>query len=430
MSEKIRVILPSQYDLVVGDTFQLYYRGIIEAPNPYCYSIVAVCEKGRNFPRYFEFCPEQEGKHQLTISIYDAGQNLLGTATTILNVVMPKKEQKETNILCIGDSLTQEGFWVEELNRRLTKSDGNPCGLGMKNINFVGNCKKGEVGYEAFGGWTWERYMSDKEGAIWIKAPNNLTEKDQHSLWQDENEAIWQIETLQTDYLKLNRYKDHCSPRLQKGILTHYKNATNINPIEFFSSFDEKITPFYDAQSKRIDFKKYVDKLNIEKLDYIYILLGGNGLLRPSAINNSRHDYCKIVIEEVKRMVDKIKSDLPNIKIKIMSNPLLSVYGGMGSSYGAELPFTNAYDITHYVMELNLAYKGLAESKGYNEFLEYINLPSQFDSEYNYPFIEKPVNSRSKITERIDTNGGHPTVDGYMQIADVVYRNLVKELSK
>ena len=52
MNNKIRVILPDKYDLVVGDTFQLFYRSIIEAPNPYVYAIVAECEKGKNFPRY------------------------------------------------------------------------------------------------------------------------------------------------------------------------------------------------------------------------------------------------------------------------------------------------------------------------------------------------------------------------------------------
>lgn len=50
MADKIRVILPEKYDLVVGDTFQLYYRGVIEAPNPYIHSIVSICDKGRNFP--------------------------------------------------------------------------------------------------------------------------------------------------------------------------------------------------------------------------------------------------------------------------------------------------------------------------------------------------------------------------------------------
>ena len=44
MNDKMRVILPEKYDLVVGDTFQLFYRGVVEAPNPFYYNIVSYCE--------------------------------------------------------------------------------------------------------------------------------------------------------------------------------------------------------------------------------------------------------------------------------------------------------------------------------------------------------------------------------------------------
>ena len=101
MNNTIRVILADQYDLVVGDTFQLYYRGIIEAPNPYCYSIIATCEKGANYPRYFEYTPEATGQHKLTISVYNASLELLGQGETTLNVVEAKQTTKKINILCI-----------------------------------------------------------------------------------------------------------------------------------------------------------------------------------------------------------------------------------------------------------------------------------------------------------------------------------------
>lgn len=430
INENIRVVLADHYDLVVGDTFQLFYRGIIEAPNPYVYSIVSVCEKGKNFPRYFEYTPQEEGKHLLTVSVYDANRNLLGSASTTLNVIMPKKPANPINVLCIGDSLTQEGIWTQEVFRRINKDGGLPCGLGFNKVNFIGNCKKDDVGFEAFGGWTWDRFVSDKIGAIWIEAPNNKTEKDQHSLWQDENGAIWQIETLQIDYLKMNRYKAHTSPRPTSGIFTHYKNAVNTEPIRFFSSSNEGITPFYDRDSKRIDFKSYLSRLGVDKLDIVYILLGANGLMRPEAINNTKREYCKLVVKEAKVLVDKLKADLPNVKVKILAPPLPSVKGGIGSNYGAELPLADCYELIHYTMELNLAYQNWALENEYKDFVEFINLASQFDSEYSYPFIDKPVNARSTITERLDVNASHPNYEGKMQMADAVYRNLIKEISK
>lgn len=431
MNSKVRVFLANEYDLVVGDTFQLFYRGIIEAPNPYFYSIVVNCGVGKAFPRYFEYTPKAEGRHTLTISVYNAERTLLGSATTTLNVVSAKEPKKEINVLCLGDSLTQGGTWVEELNRRISKTGGNPEGHGFNGVNFIGSMKKGEVGFEGHGGWTWESYLSDKVGSIWIQAPNDKTEKDQHSLWVDEFGSIWQIETLQVDYLKLNRYKNHDGKRPEKGVLTHYKNAVDTSPIEFFSSSDGDVSPFLDEKTKTINVKSYLQKINAEGVDVVYILLGANGLMRQSALNNTRHDYCNnIVKEEVKAVIDAIKKDIPAVKIKIMAMPIPSMNGGLGNNYGAEPPFNDYYDLLCYATELNITYQDISNEKGYCDFVEFIHLAGQFDSEYNYPNTQKPVNSRSQTLARVDTNALHPSLDGQMQIADAVYRNLIKELSK
>ena len=428
MENRIRVFLPRQYDLVVGDTFQLFYRGIIEAPNPYCYSIVAVCEKGKNFPRYFEYTPTEEGKHLLTVSVYNAEKTLLGTASTILNVVSASAPKKPVNILCVGDSLTQGGLWVGEVKRRLTATDGEPVGNGFDNVNFVGTCFKNGVSFEGYGGWQWNSYTSDKAGSVWIQAPNKKTVEDQHSLWQDENGAIWQIETLQVDYLKLNRYKDHDQVLPTSGFLKHYKNAVNTEPIEFFSSSVGAVSPFYNEQTKSISLKSYVEKIGVSSIDFVYILLGANGLMRQIALTSTRHDYCQFVKEEARALIDIIKRDLKNVKIKIIAPPVPSVNGGMGNNYGADIPFTDGFDILIYLTELNMAYESLSLENGYNDFVEFIHLGGQFDTENAYPSIQKPVNVRSKITERQDTNAMHPTVEGQMQIADAIYRNLIKEL--
>ena len=52
------------------------------------------------------------------------------------------------------------------------------------------------------------------------------------------------------------------------------------------------------------------------------------------------------------------------------------------------------------------------------------------DAENAYPETEKPVNTRSSKTEMIGTNGVHPTYEGYMQIADAAFRNMVHYIAK
>lgn len=427
MNESVRVVLADHYDLVVGDTFQLYYNSIVEAPNPYCYSIVAICEKGKNFPRYFEFTPISEGCHKLTVQIYNSEQRLLGESVTYLNVTEPKERKTNINILCIGDSITSNGVWVAEVNRRIKDCGGDPIGLGFSNISFIGNCQKDDVGYEAFGGWTWNSFTKEYEGAMWVESPNNRTQEDQHSLWKDENGAIWQLETLQIDYLKFNRYQDHNSPRPDHGVLTHYKNAANQESIPILSSSTEKSSPFLNKSTKKIDFIHYAQSSGFDSIDAAYILLGTNGLMRKSAMSMSRHEYCKLVVEEARVLVDKLKQDFPNIKVKIISPQLPSPNGAMGYNYGADLPFTNGFNIKHYIFELKLAYQKWVNEPGYEEFMELIDMTGQFDSENNYPCTDKPVNTRSKKTEKIDTNACHPTTEGYMQIADAVFRNIVKQ---
>ncbi len=149
MNDFVRVVLPKSYDLVVGDTFQLFYRGIIEAVNPYCYDILALCEKGSNFPRYFEFTPEEEGEHHLTVNVYANDKTLLASGQTMLKVHAAKGSPKQpVNILCVGDSLTSNGMWVAEAHRRLTAAGGEPKGHGLSGFRFIGTCTKDAVGYE------------------------------------------------------------------------------------------------------------------------------------------------------------------------------------------------------------------------------------------------------------------------------------------
>ena len=111
--EKIRVVLPKKYDLIVGDVFQLFFRGVVEAPNPYCYDILAVCEKGRNYPRYFEYLPEEEGEYKLTIYVYDADKNVLGKGETILCVNKLEAPKKQKNILCMGARVMARGLAMD-----------------------------------------------------------------------------------------------------------------------------------------------------------------------------------------------------------------------------------------------------------------------------------------------------------------------------
>ena len=424
MNQEIKIVLPLRYNLVVGDTFQLFYRGIIEAPDPFVYDILLVCEKGKAFPRYFEFTPEEEGEHILTVSVFDAKKKLLGTNKTILSVKAPKKNTHPLNVLCMGDSLTAGGQWPAEAKRRLTSKGGVPFGVGFDNVNFVGTCRSEDVhtGFEGYGGWLWKSFYSIENNNIWVRTSHNKNVEDQHSVWKDEGGNEWKLETLDINRLKFLPYGNNSGIKPEKGKLVHVANALHTDDIVFTDSWFEKRSPFYDESIDDISFKAYSERIGVDRIDAIYIMLGLNGLLD---VKGDILGYCSDVISQAKVLIDIFHRDFPEGKIKIMGTMMPSVTGGIGANYGAVMPYCDGYNLRRFVLHLNELYQELANEKTYCDFVEHINISGQFDSDNNFPEVEKPVNTRSKKTEKIGVNGLHPSNEGYMQIADAAFRNMV-----
>ena len=172
--------LAKNYDLVEGDTFELFYRGVIRSMNPYKYYIYVTSPKGRPYPRYYTYTPAvgDEGDYPLSITLYDDFGNEIETASTTLHVHKPVAPKKKVNILCFGDSITYNGVWPYEGFRRFTKDDGDPQGLGFKDtLNFVGTMKKEEVGYEGYGGWQWRHFVKNEAvsmtSSVWVEVESH-----------------------------------------------------------------------------------------------------------------------------------------------------------------------------------------------------------------------------------------------------------------
>ena len=426
MRNKIDVILPEKFDLVKGDLFQLFYRGVVDAPNPFAYDILAVCEKGRNYPRYFELLPEEEGEFNLKIYVYGPGKELLGEASTILKVASPQSPRENVNILCIGDSLTAGGEWVGEASRRLTKLGGEPFGAGLSNISFVGNCKKEDAGYEAFGGWQWNSFYGRIHSSVWVECEHDKAVIDQHSLWQDAAGNLWVLETLEKDRLKFNRAYLHEGPVPKSGEeLKYYEYGTNTAPIKIKRCYEEQNSPFINPDTAEVSFSWYCKKNGIENLDVVYILLGANGWQPQYNKGMSTEEYCQWQTNLGKVLVDLIHKDYPDAKIKIMGQIGCSINGGAGTSYGARMPYCDDYGYMHFVMLLNKYYEEWTKEDKYKEFTEFINVSGQIDIEHAMPYEIRKVNSRSMQTEIIGINGAHPLYEGYMQIADAAWRNMI-----
>ena len=146
--------------------------------------------------------------------------------------------------------------------------------------------------------------------------------------------------------------------------------------------------PFWNKAIENNDFKTYCSKYGYEGIDLVYVLLSWNGQYIPYNTNFDHHTIY------AKKLMTQIHEAYPNAHITLLGIQICSVNGGIGANY----------------------------------YVRYVDTKAQFDSEYNMPMILKKVNTRSTITEYIGTNAVHPTLNGYLQIGDVFYRALVRDI--
>lgn len=329
--------VPTSYDLVVGDTFELFYKGVIKATNIDDYIIEVVAPFGKALSRKFianSITNANLGNNTLTLKVYDKYWNLLETKSTTLIVrSVLTSPLTNKNILCIGDSLTAGGEWVNELNRRLTSNtsiasngDVAPLGLSLTNITFVG--KEGTtVKHEGHSGWNYNSYITSG------------------------------------------------SPFMYSGV---------------------------------IDFQAYCTELGISGIDEVYILLGWNSW----SVSLSTYKV------QIKTLLDALITFNSSVKITLLGVQIPS-QDGVGDDYGASTP--NFRQLWNRVFEYNSLYKEV--SNEYVNKVKFVNLSGQFDSEYNMPNSSVNPNIRNKVSTIIEGNNGvHPTIYGYYQIADAVYR--------
>lgn len=165
-SRAIELNLPDVFPLVVGDTFQLFWKGVLMVADPYKYHVKVECDIGKNYERFFEVTPlvGVVGEHLFTVTVYDDSGFEVGSKTITLSVKNKADSPTATkNVLVVGDSLTAAGVYPAEVYRRLTSSllTESPVGNGLKNINFIGSRSTNGVKHEGLSGWTFNQFNSN-----------------------------------------------------------------------------------------------------------------------------------------------------------------------------------------------------------------------------------------------------------------------------
>lgn len=418
--QPINISLPDKIYAVVGDTLQLFFRGIIQAVDPYRFDILVKCQKGKKYPRYFEYTPSQSDIGQTPFSIEvkgDNGEIINSKQCTLITKKSVKAPTSTIHVACFGDSLTSDGTWCQEAHRRLTKSGGTPGGLSLSNIEFNGSKKVGDTGYFGVGGWTWDSYTTAGRPAFRFQV-TGVNTLSVGAVYTNNGHSYTIIEVNVTQNSgNILCSVDNTSNRPQdSGVLTKTSGSGDTT-INFTSYSADSQNPLWDGS--KVTFKPYADKYCDGKIDVVYTLLSWNGQ------SSFRTDFSE-VINKIKIFANALHEEFPSAKLKILGIQVPSVTGGMGANYGATgYYYADGYGMVVTALNQNKAYQDFANLPEYSTFVEFVNVSSQVDSEYNMPYAETAVNTRNSKTEIIGTNGVHPSMAGYYQIADVVFRNFV-----
>lgn len=415
--------LPERYELVVGDTFELFYKGIINAANTDIYDVVISCAKGSSYTKRFIFTPlaSDIGEHTMTIELYGMNHNIIDSKTVILDVKdCANSPTEEKVVLFVGDSLTVNGAVPGEFERRLIATDGTPVGAGLKNISFIGSCSTAySEHFEGYGGYTYESYTQEieRDYMAWIICDHDKTDEDQHAIYVDENGNEWKLETIEDGQIKIISTK-YLSLSAASGTLTWVSGGVHTSDIVYTGTDGASENPFWNHETQSIDIANYVVNQGKDKLDYVYVLLGWNGIFG---------DTEESFKAEVRAFIDNILADFPECKIVLLGLQVPS-RDGLGANYGANGIYSRYYDLLQRVWNLNHWYTDLTGE--YPDNVSHVNIAGQFDTENNMVTSTRPVNVRSTIMETYQANGVHPAYTGSMQIADACYRDFIHKLQE
>lgn len=441
------VRLAKQYDLVVGDTFQLFYDGVVKAIDVSKENIAVRCSKGKTYMRYWEYTPKagEEGTYTLSLYTRYPDGSIISSGTTKI-VVHPKLTDDTTpenlTALIFGDSLTVSGAWAAEGFRRIygaTNSGASgPTALGVTNTLTTYGTKRNTtntfaVSHEGYGGWTWNSFLSagnssssTVNGIVVTLASAHGYDLNtvQKSSWTDNNGLLWQLEDFPSaTQIKFNRGSGNNATQANTVIpttLTCEALGLNITPTTVVW---EALNPFYDEATQSVSFAAHAAANGVTAPDIVTCLLTWNG--GGGDINFNHTSQINTHMTKASDLLKLIHSDFPNAKIIAMGIQLPSVTGGNGHNEGANSFYSDTPNIVDYAFEYNKALENLLTTDAdLKNYCYYVDTKGQFDTKYNMPWAEHPVNTRSTTKEMRGSNGVHPNTAGYYQIGDAFYRAL------
>lgn len=153
---KIDVVFPSKTFAVVGHEYNLYYQNVINTKNINDYFIYCSIDGLTNYQNYnncFRITPAESdiGEHTMHYYVKNKMTNETIIEKTCIIHIIPEKQITGKNVLFIGDSLTESGYYPAEI-QRLSNNGMISIGTCSTTVN-IDNVEY-TVKHEGHSGWS------------------------------------------------------------------------------------------------------------------------------------------------------------------------------------------------------------------------------------------------------------------------------------
>ena len=416
--------LPKQYDLVVGEPFELFFRGIVNSVSIDTYDFELFYDDGKNrgkgFSRKYYFVPEESdlGAHTLHIRLYNNEGEVMDEATCVINVVNPPvSPEEERVVLLVGASDASPGVWPSEVGRRLLGTGGEPAGLGLHNISFIGSRERDGIRYEGYGGWNFRSYITDNKRDDFMILSGDFSDKDpavdQHSSYRDENGLLWKLETITPTNMKIISHNAlGVLPSTAGGRLVHATGGENLGDIVYTSAERADANPFWDAERGSNNFHAYAARFGKTKIDEIVVTLTWNSFAWPTEAYE----------RAMRGFIASVHAEFPECHITLVGG-LFPSRDGFGQNYGISWPWFTRLATLRTFDEIR---EGIALEDPAH--LSFLNFASRYDVDYNGIYAEFPANNRNQTPITLGSNGLHIGPGGSKQLSDAIFTHLATRL--
>lgn len=362
MPGESRLLLPPVIPCLAGLETNLYFaNALLETGPGLCFPDVT-CAKGSQQNERWTWVPRAEdaGSHPLTLELRDSRNAVSARASTLLRVGLRAvgAAAEERSFLLVGDSLTAASLYSARI-LALAEEDGFPLRLvGSRGPGADEGKPPGANRHEGYGGWTAERFA------------------------------------------------------------THYTGKARRGPArECGSPFLYKTAPDDPEEKPRLDFSRYCQEFNRGAApDFVTILLGCNDVF--GATDETVEETIERFLRHTETLLAMVRDPGHRTRVGlVLPMPPAATQDAFGANYGSGQTRWQYYRNRHRVVERMT--ERFAGREGDLVFLVGAHL--NLDPSHGFPATTAPAHARTERTVARQSNGVHPSEDGYRQIGDALY---------